>query len=114
MLRGKGGSMTVLVKDKNDPDATPKKYDYGKLLSSKQRRSTKTKPDLIWQLAQRVKDAEAKEGRDVAVYMDVRVKVNGGEYHRLIDKEVDLASEEWHHFQHHDWILPSPESYHKN
>lgn len=113
MLRGKGGSMTVFTKDKNDPDATLKRYDYGKLLSKKQRRSVKTKPDLIWQLAQRIEEAEAKEGRDVAVFMDVRVKVNGGEYHRLIDKEVDLAAEEWQHFKHHDWILPSPESYHK-
>ena len=65
----------------------------------------------MWQLAQRIKHVEAEKGKDVAVYMEVRVKVNDGSYHKLIDSEVDLASEKWHHFKHHDWILPSPDDY---
>tara|TARA_R110002072_G_scaffold22615_1_gene79184 strand:+ start:3793 stop:5136 length:1344 start_codon:yes stop_codon:yes gene_type:complete len=109
MLRSKGGSLSVWVEDK----ATGKRtwYDHNKLLAKKQQRSVKTKPDILWQLAQRIKHVEAEKGKDVAVYMEVRVKVNDGSYHKLIDSEVDLASEKWHHFKHHDWILPSPDDY---
>ena len=35
------------------------------------------------------------------------VSVNGKRSKQLIDPKVDLASEEWKHFKHHDWILPS-------
>ncbi|MGK0378971.1 MAG: hypothetical protein ACJA1Z_002793, partial [Patiriisocius sp.] len=35
-----------------------------------------------------------------------------GEYNTLIDPTIDLAAEEWNHFKHHDWILPSPKDYH--
>ncbi len=111
MLRSKQGKGNVWVVDKETHKRT--KYEVNKLLVSKQRHSFKTKPDVIWQFAQRIKNSEAKEGRDVEVYMDLKVRVNGGEYHQFIDPEVDIAAEEWHHFKHQDWILPSPEDYHK-
>ncbi len=106
MLRSKGGSLTVYVEDK----ATGKKerYNYSKLLTSKQQRSVKSKPDLLWQLAQYIEETEAENGRNVKVFMDARVSVNGGKYFPLINPETDLAAEEWQHFKHHDWILPSP------
>ena len=66
---------------------------------------------MIWQLAQRIKQKEAEQGKDVAVYVTSRIKVNGGSYFPFIDPEVDLAAEEWKHFQHNEWILPSPEDY---
>ena len=111
MLRSKKGLLTVWVEDK----ATGKRerYDYGDMLSPKQTRNVRAKPDLLWQLAQRIKDREAENGKDVAVYMDVQASINGGQYHRLIDFKTDLAAEEWNHFSHHDWILQSPEDYHK-
>lgn len=111
MLRSKKGLLTVWVEDK----ATKKRerYNYSDILSPKQSRNVRAKPDLLWQLAQRIKELEAKKGRDVAVYMDVKVAINGGEFHRLIDFKTDLAAEEWSHFSHHDWILPSPADYHK-
>lgn len=110
MLRSRGATLKVTVEDKET--GKRQRYDYIKLLSKKQRRSVKSKPDLLWQLAQRIKAAEAKEGRDVAVYVDSKVKINGGIYHRFIDPEVDLAAESWHHFKHHDWIMPAPKMYH--
>ncbi|RMA66221.1 HTTM domain-containing protein [Ulvibacter antarcticus] len=111
MLRSKGGMLTIYTEDK----ATQKRirYDHSKLLTKKQRRSVKTKPDILWQLAQRIKNLEAEEGRDVSVYMDVRIKINGGKYFQLIDPETDLAAQKWHPFKHSEWILPSPEDYHK-
>jgi hypothetical protein len=42
----------------------------------KQRRSLATKPDYMWQYAQRLKKEYAKEGKDIAVYFDAEVSVN--------------------------------------
>lgn len=111
MLRSKRGMLTVWVEDKNT--GLRERYKYSDLLSSKQNRNVRVKPDLLWQLAQLIEKVEADKGRDVAVYMDVKVAVNGGEFHRLVDLQTDLAAEEWQHFKHHSWILPSPEDYHK-
>lgn len=110
MLRSKNGLLTIYTEDKETGERN--NYDYRKLLSKKQYRSVKAKPDLIWQLAQHINQLESKKGNDVAVYTTSRVKVNGGEYFPLIDPKVDLAAEPWHPFRHHDWILPSPEDYH--
>ncbi len=111
MLRAKSGSLTVWVKDK--PDGEKKRYNYSELLGPKQQGSVATKPDIIWQLAQKIKKIEAEKGRDVAVYMDSRVRVNDGKYHQFTNSEIDIASEEWHPFQHSEWILPSPKDYNK-
>lgn len=109
MLRAKRGSLTVFVRDKETGER--RVYNHHKILSSHQAGSVSTKPDLLWQLAQKIKELEAAEGRDVSVYMDSRVSVNNGPYHRFTDFTRDLAAERWYHFQHHDWILPSPEDY---
>jgi len=109
MLRSKSAKVNYWIVDKETGERTF--YNYFPMLSKKQRRSIRTHPDMIWQLAQRIKKIEGKKGKDVAVYVTVDVKVNKGVYHPFIDPEVDLASEKWHHFKHHDWILPSPEDY---
>ncbi|GEQ85114.1 type I deoxyribonuclease HsdR [Patiriisocius marinistellae] len=111
MLRSKSGNATYYVVDKATDSR--RRYPIDSLLSRKQRRAVRTKPDMIWQLCQRIKEAENKNGRDVAVYVDARVKINGGGSNQLIDPKVDLASEPWKHFEHHPWILPQPESYKK-
>ena len=111
MLRSKRGLLTVWIEDKSTGER--ERYGYSSLLSAKQNRNVRTKPDLLWQLAHRIKKIEAEKGRDVAVFMDVQVKINDGEFHRLIDLETDLAAQKWHHFKHHEWILPSPDDYHK-
>lgn len=109
MLRSKSGSLTVWVKNK--PDGEKKRYNYSDLLGPKQQGSVATKPDVMWQLAQKIKAVEAKKGRDVAVYMEASVRVNHGKYHPFTDPTVDLAAEPWHPFKHSEWILPSPEDY---
>jgi hypothetical protein len=111
MLRSKSGILNVYIVDKAIGERI--KYDHLKLLSKKQLRNVKTKPDLIWQLAQRIKKLEAKEGRDVGVYMDVKIKINGSPYHRLIDPDIDIANVPWNIFTHNPWILPSPKDYHE-
>lgn len=110
MLRSKSGRLNVYTQ--TEDDERKKFYNYVPLLTKKQLRSVKSKPDMLWQLAQRIKEDELKNGRDVKVFMDVKVRVNGGKYHRLLNDTVDIAAQKWHHFKHHDWILPSPEDYH--
>jgi hypothetical protein len=109
MLRSKNGSLTVWVKDKETGEKS--RYNYSELLGNKQAGAVKTKPDLLWQLAQKIKTIEAEKGKNVAVYMESMVRVNDGIYHPFIDPNVDLAAEEWNHFKHSEWILPSPEDY---
>lgn len=105
MLRAKGGSTTFRVVNKNTNETTLVKFeDY---LSKKQERTVSSKPDVMWQFAQRLKKTYAEKGQDVAVYVTAYVSVNGRRGEMLIDPEVDLANEEWSHFKHHDWILPS-------
>ena len=112
MLRSRSANLSVYIQHKDSTNRI--RYDYKTLLSKKQQRSVKSKPDMLWQLAQRIKQKEAEEGRDVSVYMDARVKINGGIHSKLIDSDIDLAAEKWYWFKHHDWILHSPEKYHRD
>jgi len=111
MLRTKSARLKVWIEDKETGNRLP--YKYTEMLTKKQRRAVKSKPDMLWQLAQRIKQKGAEEGKDLGVYMDVKVKVNGGVYHQFIKPDVDIAAEEWNHFGHHDWIEPSPADYHE-
>jgi len=105
MLRGKSGRITFKVVEKGTSDTIfIDKNDY---LSKKQLRAIATKPDMIWQFAQRIEEEYAKKGKEIEVYAEGKISVNGGPYKQLIDPKVNLAAEEWQHFQHHDWILPS-------
>jgi uncharacterized membrane protein YphA (DoxX/SURF4 family) len=105
MLRAKSGSVNYRVIDKATNELIPIKLD--DYLTKKQQRGASTKPDVIWQFSQHLKEDFAKKGKTVQVYVRAYVSVNGKRSKQLIDPEVDLANEEWHHFKHHDWILPS-------
>lgn len=113
MLRTKSGRVIYYIVDKNDPNKKRIAYNYKDLLSKKQYRAFRSKPDFIWQFAQRIHAIEKEKGKDVEVYARVRVKVNAGIYHLLIDENVDLASVPWDHIKHNEWILPAPENFTK-
>ncbi len=105
MLRSKNGIVTYTVIDEATNNSIPIKLsDY---LTTKQRRGASTKPDVIWQFAQHLKQDFAKKGKSVKVYVRAYVSVNGKPRKQLIDTKVDIANEEWYHFKHQDWILPS-------
>jgi hypothetical protein len=105
MLRSKGGSSLFKVVEKGTIDTIYVNKDA--YLSPKQLRAINTKPDMIWQFAQRLKREYAAEGKDIEVFVDSYVSVNGRPSRKFIDPKIDLASEKWHHFKHHHWILPS-------
>ncbi len=111
MLRSKSGTLSVTIEDKETRKRT--NYNYRELLSKKQARTIKTHPDLLWQLAQKIKSLEKEKGKDIAVYMKGKVSVNGGPYFPFIDPEIDMTALEWNPFIHSVWVLPSPEDYHK-
>lgn len=105
MLRSKSGSTSYRAVDKATGRVIPIKLrDY---LSKKQTRSASTKPDVIWQFAQKLKSIYAEKGMDVEVYVRAYVRVNGRKSKRLIDPDIDLASVKWNPFKHSEWILPS-------
>ena len=106
MLRSKTGYTTIYIQDKKTKEKS--KYNIKEMLTKKQQKIVGTKPDVIWQLAQRIKHIQSQKGKDVAVFANTRVRVNGSPYHRLINDTIDLGQEKWSPFTHQRWILPAP------
>lgn len=103
MLRSKRGTGHYIIKDLhngNELRINPKDS-----LMSKQARKIWTHPDMILQYAHHIRDMAMLEGREVAVYAKVRVKLNDGKYHAYINDTVDLATVEWSLLETKDWIL---------
>jgi len=105
MLRSKSGRSDFKVVEAGSRDTIY--VDKSHYLSKKQMGAINSKPDLIWQFAQRLKKEYAEEGINVQVFVNAKVSVNGRSFQQFIDPKVDLAGEKWHHFKHHHWILPS-------
>ncbi|WP_373058624.1 HTTM domain-containing protein [Zunongwangia sp. H14] len=105
MLRSKGGRSQFKVVEKGTTDTIY--VGKNNFLSRKQQNSINTKPDLLWQFAQFLEKKYAEEGKEVEVYIDSKVSVNGGPYKPFIDPKVDMAKAKWNHFTHNSWILPS-------
>lgn len=105
MLRSKSGSITFTMEDQNTCKRSKVKLD--DYLSKTQQRNVRTKPDMIWQFAQRLKREQEALGREVAIYVRCRVRVNGRPSKSLIDPTVDIGSVPWDWRHHNEWILPS-------
>jgi len=103
MLRSRNGSTHFKVVDK----ATGQEllYDISQDLTSKQEASMGTRPDMIWQMAQRIKRKYTAQNKDVAVYALTSIAINSGPYLNLIDPTADLAAVKWDYLWHCDWIL---------
>lgn len=105
MLRAKSGKASYKVVDSETTEIwLIKLEDY---LTKKQINGASTKPDIIWQFAQILKEDFAKKDKTVEVYVRAYIRVNNQPSKLLIDPNVDLAKEQWCHFKHHDWIMPS-------
>ena len=103
MLRTKSGFLNMYVVDKETGERERLKLK--NYLSPDQRGSIFGQPDMIWQLAQRVKIEYQLAGMDVAVFARSKVSLNGHPMKDLIDQQTDLASVPWEPFKHSDWIL---------
>jgi vitamin K-dependent gamma-carboxylase len=106
MVREKNGSITFVVRAPRAGRTfyvAPHQY-----LTRLQEREMSSQPDLILQLAHRIRDDYAAKGLGpVEVRADTWVSLNGRAIHRLIDPNVDLARIEdgWGRA---DWIMPEP------
>ena len=106
MLRLRQG--IVKYKVKNKANGKIKEIRLQDHLSRKQRGNVATKPDMIWQFSQYLKEYYKNDhNMDVEVYVDCRVSVNGKPFQQFIDPNIDLSSIKWDAFRHSDWILPS-------
>ena len=104
MLRTKYGYANYKVVDQGTGETENIRLkDY---LSEKQIRSASTKPDVIWQFAKRLKKINQANGKNVSVFVDCKVSLNGNEFKPLIDPNVDLANVPWEPLKHSYWILP--------
>lgn len=105
MLRTKSGITTYnVVNNDNDKSMPINLNDY---LSPKQQRIATTKPDVMWQFAQRLKKQFKAQGQNVSVFVNSKLSVNGKPYKPFIDYDTDLANVAWKAFKHSNWILPS-------
>lgn len=107
MLRAKSGIATYRVENKNTDEIIY--INLNEFLTKKQQQTASTKPDVIWQFAQHLKNKFEDNGQDVSVYLDCKISVNGRPYKTLINPETDLASVQWNAYKHSNWILPSKE-----
>lgn len=104
MLRSKQGHGHFIVENKKTGERD--KVISRNYLSHKQNRKLYTHPDMILQFAHYLRDVYQKEGKEVAVYAEIKVRLNGRPYHVYVDPEVDLSQEKWCFFKKTDWILP--------
>ncbi len=108
MLRAKYGTANVEVQ--NLETGEKDRINLRDYLSREQHGDMVSKPDMIWQFAQRLPAIYKKEKgwEKTAVYVDSRVSVNGRPLHPFTDKTIDIASEKWNVFGHQRWILDPP------
>lgn len=104
MLRNRRGMAQFKVVDKNT--GKEQHIVLGDYLTPKQQGKVAAYPDFMWQFARHLKEDFAKNGRDVAVYADCKVRINRRPFQPFTDPGTDIAAEPWDHFRHHRWILP--------
>lgn len=108
MVREKNGSVTFHVRDpRTDHTFTvaPRAY-----LTRLQEREMSGQPDLILQLAHRIRDDyTSKLGVPVEVRAEALVSLNGRKLSPMVDPTVNLAAER-EGLAPYRWVLPAPDS----
>jgi hypothetical protein len=104
MLRSKSGTVAYTVEDASGKVIA--RISPSEELPSKMARSMATRPDMIWQYAQRLKTRYEADGyTNLGIYARSHVSLNGRPYRPLIDPEANLAEVQWSHIAHNPWIL---------
>ena len=86
-------------------------YEYpSSTLPHHQARTVASRPDVIWQYTQRLKDKYNPDNtKDISIYVQSFASLNGRKLQRYIDNTVDFTKVEWHRFQSKPWIIPLEE-----
>ncbi len=103
MLRTKTASTTFYILEKGSDRKKKvsvmkyiKKHQYGDLL---------TKPDVQWQFVQKLKSEYMREGKDISVFVDSKLSINGRPKVQFTDPSVDVAAVSWNFFGPQKWVL---------
>ena len=103
MLRSKQGTGGYRLVDETGMEEYVRPADS---LNRKQYRKMVTHPDMILQYAHYLHDLRARQGRQVRVYGNFRVRLNGRQMQPFIDPGVNLAATEWSWLTTKPWVLP--------
>lgn len=98
MLRAK--SFYAIYKVENNKTGKTHTVNLDNYLTKKQKQAASTKPDIIWQFAQRLNKQFKENGQDVSEYADCKVSINGKPFKTLINPEIDIANVEWDACKH--------------
>jgi hypothetical protein len=105
MLRAKQGYGIFIIKNMDTGEITKiKPHEY---LTDRQEEKLLTHPDMIWQFAQHLKKIWNEKGeRNITIYANINVRLNGRNRKTFIDPKVDLSKAEWHFFKTTEWVMP--------
>ncbi|WP_162053704.1 HTTM domain-containing protein [Pontibacter pamirensis] len=106
MLRTKSGAVYYTVRDaatQRTETVSPSTY-----LAKEQLKELPKHPDIIWQVAQIIKEEYKKQGmKNPEVYAISRLSLNGYPLHPIVDPNVDLASVPYT-WGAKEWVTPRP------
>lgn len=107
MLRAKAGTLLYTV---HFQDGTRQDVDPGEFLTDTQSATVSIEPEMLWRMAGFLEEHFEEEGRAVeAVTANSQVTLNGREYTRFVDPDLDLTEYEWRRFRVPPWLKPAPE-----
>jgi len=103
-LRGKSGITRFYVEDENTAERIQVPLE--DFIEEWQANKMDSKPYMIWELAQHIKDEFRIMGSNVGVYVDAWASLNGRAYQQLIEPNFDITQVPKPWFGNADWILP--------
>lgn len=103
MLMEKAGYAHFKIVDKNTGESFY--INNSDFLTTFQEKQMSFQPDFILEYAHYLRDHYAQQNKDVEVYVESYVALNGRRSQPYIDPTVDLAQEN-ESFKHKQWILP--------
>ncbi|WP_424962895.1 HTTM domain-containing protein [Ekhidna sp.] len=103
MLMEKAGYANFKIVDRTNNETFY--IDNNDFLTSFQEKQMSFQPDFILEYAHYLRDHFAAQGKEVEVYVESYVALNGRRSQPYIDPSVDLAKQE-ESFKHKNWILP--------
>ncbi|MEQ9009288.1 MAG: HTTM domain-containing protein, partial [Ekhidna sp.] len=103
MLMEKAGYANFKIVDRTNNETFY--IDNNDFLTSFQEKQMSFQPDFILEYAHYLRDHFAAQGKEVEVYVESYVALNGRRSQPYIDPSVDLANQK-ESFKHKNWILP--------
>ena len=111
MLRSRANDINVYVSVPDNKGKYGKRelVDINKYLTYKQANRFGGHPDMIWQFVQFLNEDYKRKGiKNIKVFVDAKVSVNGSDYYQFTNPNVDLVKQKWSYFGHQSWLKNKP------